>query len=227
MYAAPKFDVKESVRIFQRTPQDDWDWRPAPECLSIRDVVNIFRSGATKTDLYHLSRCEHDRNWISNYSQMTALPLPTEELKIWANIKNWFGASSVERLTNTPLYVMSQHVQVEKVEEPVSVEIALVGGLPLGNAFAGPKDVDLQSLKLEGALCAHGAATVEKRQIEPNVYCLVFRFNNAMLAGESRNGITRHATLVDSLKLSGRLAAGEKTSFLGQADIQIVRAAHI
>jgi len=226
MNGVPKIDIKEPIRVFQRTPEDPWDWRPSPECLSIRDVVNIFRSGLTETYLYHLSKCEADRDWIYNYAQMAAIPTPAAQLKIWESIKNWLGVSSAETLTKTPLYVMDKNVQVGKVEEPVSIEIALVGGLPLGSAYAGPKDVDLQSLKLEGALCAQGAVAVEKRQIEPNVYCLVVRFDNALLAGDSRRGITQHASVLDSVKLRGRLAAGEKTSFLGQADVRIVRAAH-
>ena len=226
MNAVPKIDIKEPIRRLQPTTQDPWDWRPGPECLSVRDVVNIFRSGLTETYLYHLSKCEADRDWIYNYAQMAAIPAPAAQLKIWENIKNWLGVSSTETLTKTPLYVMDQSVQVGKVEEPVSIAIALVGGLPLQGAYAGPKDIDLQSLTLEGALKAQGAATVEKREIKPNVYCLVVHFDNALLAGNSRIGITEHSAVSDSVKLRGRLAAGEKASFLGQADVRIVRAAH-
>ena len=226
MEAVPKIDIKLPIRRLQASPQDPWDWRPGPECLSIRDVVSIFRSGVTETNLYHLSTCERDREWIYNYAQM-AFPVPSEQLSFWKNLrKNWFGGSSVEQLTKTPLYVVGQSVQIEKVEEPVSIEIALVGGLPLQGKFAGPADIDLQSLKLEGAFCAQGAATVEKREIEPNVVCLVVRFNNALVAGESRKGIAQHAAVSESVKLRGRLAAGEKRSFLGQADVRIIRAAH-
>ncbi len=225
MNAVPKIDLKEHIRKLQPTPQDPWDWRPGPECLSIRDVVNIFRSGLTETYLYHLSKCERDREWIYNYAQMAAIPAPAAQLKIWENIKNWFGVSSAETLTKTPLYVMDTSVQVGKEEEPVSIEIALVGGLPLNGTYAGPDDIDLQSLKLEGALCAHGAAKVVRREIRPNVPCLVVRFENAFLAGDSRKGIAEHASIFDSVKLRGRFAAGEKTSFLGQADVRFVRTA--
>jgi hypothetical protein len=223
MNPVPKIDVKEPIRRLQPSPQDPWDWRPGLECLSIRDVVNIFRSGVTETNMYHLSKCERDREWIYNYAQMA---LPAAQVGVWKSITNWFGSLPVEPLTKTPLYVMDKSVQIDKAEAPVSIEIALVGGLPLQGAFAGPTDIDLQSLKLEGALSAQGAATVEKREIEPNVFCLVVHFDNAVLAGASRKGITRHATVLDSVKLRGRLTAGEKTSFLGQADVQIVRAAH-
>jgi len=226
MEAVPKIDIKRPIRELQASPQDPWDWRPGPECLSTRDVVNIFRSGVTETNLYHLSKCKRDREWIYNYAQV-ALPAPSEQLSFWKNLKkNWFGGSSVEPPTKAPLYVVGQTIQIEKVEDPVSIEIALVGGLPLQGTFAGPKDIDLQSLKLEGAFCAQGAATVEKREIEPNVVGLVVRFNNALVAGESRKGIAQHTTVSESVKLRGHLAAGEKRSFLGQADVRIVRAAH-
>jgi hypothetical protein len=222
MNAVPKIDLKEHIRKLQPTPQDPWDWRPGPECLSIRDVVNIFRSGFTETYLYHLSKCERDREWIYNYAQMN-FPMPAAESGILASIKTWLGVSSAGMLTKTPLYVMDTSVQVGKEQEPVSIEIALVGGLPFKGAYAGPDDIDLQSLKLEGALCAHGAATVVKREIKPNVPCLVVRFDNALLAGDSRRGISEHASIFDSVKLRGRLTAGEKTSFLGQADVRFVR----
>jgi hypothetical protein len=225
MNAVPKIDLKEHIRKLQPTPQDPWDSRPCPDCLSIRDVVNIFRSGLTETYLYHLSKCEADRKWIYNYAKMAAIPAPASQLRIWENIKVWLGVSSDETLTKTPLYVLDKNVQVGKVEEPISIEIALVGGFPLEGTHAGPEDIDLQSLKLEGALCAHGAATVVRREIRPNVPGLVVRFNNALLAGESRKGISEHALIFDSVKLRGRLAAGEKTSFLGQADVRFIRTA--
>jgi hypothetical protein len=224
MKAVPKIDIREPIRLLQATPQDPWDWRPGPECLSIRDVVNIFRSGVTETNMYHLSKCERDREWIYNYAQM-AFPIPAAQVGVWKSLTNWFRDLPVEPLTKTPLFI-DKSVQVEKVEAPVSIEIALVGGLPLEGAFAGPTDIDLQSLKLEGALSAQGAAAVEKREIEPNVICLVVRFDNAMLAGTSRKGIAQHATVSDSVKLRGCLTAGQRKSFLGQADVQIVRAAH-
>jgi hypothetical protein len=225
MNAVPKMDLKEQIRKLQPTAQDPWDWRPGPECLSTRDIVNIFRSGLTETYLYHLSKCERDREWIYNYAKMAAIPAPAAQLRIWENIKNWFGFSSAETLTKTPLYVMDKDIQVGKVEEPVSIEIALVGGFPLVDAPAGPDDIDLQSLKLEGALCAHGAATVVRREIRPNVPGLVVRFDNAFLAGDSRREISNHASVFDSVKLRGRFAAGEKSSFLGQADVRFVRTA--
>src|SRR5262245_33158598 len=133
MNPAPKIDVKKQIEKLQPTPQDPWDWRPGPECLSIRDVVNIFRSGLTETFLYHLSKCERDREWIHNYAQMN-FPMPSGESGILAGIKTLLGFSSAEMLTKTPLYVVDSSVCVVKEKEPVSIEIALVGGLPLKGA---------------------------------------------------------------------------------------------
>jgi hypothetical protein len=226
MQAVPKIDVKGILKQLQRTPQDPWDWRPGPECFSIRDVVNIFRSGANEVNMYHLSRCERDRTWIANYAQM-AFPLPVTEVGVWKNIANWFGASQTELLARTPLYVLGKNVEIEKVETAVSIEIALVGGLPVNaeGTFAGPTEIDLGSVKLEGALCARGATTVERRLIEPNLECLVIRFDNARLAGAPRKGIVEHKAVQDSVMLSGRLSVGGKETFRGQADIQLVRTA--
>src|SRR5262245_49337288 len=116
----PGQKLDEYIEVLQKpTPQDPWDWRPGLECLSIRDVVNIFRSGLTANDLYQLSKSKRDREWIYNYAQMN-LPTPAAETGILASIKALFGASTAGMLTKTPLYVMDKSVQVEKVEKPVS-----------------------------------------------------------------------------------------------------------
>lgn len=220
-------DVKKYVSQLERSPKDPWDWRPSPECLSIRDVVNILRVGATDRNMYHLSRCERDRRWVDNYAQM-AFPLPTEavstSLGLWKNIASLFGVARMEQPAATLLYVLDKNVKVQKAESPVTIEIAVVGGLSrkLRGSETGSVEIDPKSLRLEGALTACGA-TVERREIEPNLECLVIRFDDARLAGSPRKGIEEHGAVMDSVSLSGRLSVGAKTAFRGQADVQLIQ----
>ncbi len=222
-------DVKEFLTQLKRNPKDPWDWRPSPECLSIRDVVNIFRVGATERNMYHLSTCERDRRWVDNYAQM-AFPLPSEAVYknlggLWKNIVKWLGNAPANQPTPALLYVLDKSVMVQKAESPVTIEIAVVGGpslKPHGN-WVGSMEIDPESVRLEGALRAHGATTIERRKIEPNLECLVVRFDDAHLAGSPRGGIESHGAVMGGVCLSGRFSVGSKTAFCGQAEVQLVQ----
>lgn len=221
-------DINKVLSQIPSPASDSWDWRPTPECLSIRDVVNISRFGASVKNLMHLSLCQRDRRWLDNYAQLAvSLPAPAQSrpAALFNNIASWIRVAPQPQSSAVLLHVPGNGIEVADARSPISFEIAVVAGLPLnshGSAIASG-DIDLKSVQLAGALSAVGASKVERREIGPNLECLVFHFDQAELAGSPRKNIASHSSVSDSVRLCGRLSGDAKTSFCGQADVKLVQ----
>jgi hypothetical protein len=208
--------------------KDPWDWRPAPNCLAIRDVVNMFRFGATNRQIYHLSQCERCRRWLDNYAKSTSsVDFAVTQKSLFQTLTDWFNAS-LNRPSPTPalLYVLSNAIQVRNPGDTLAIEIAILAGAsgkeqPVGSSLP---EIDVHSLKLEGALVAE-EGTLGWSEIE-RMTCPVIRFEKARLTSSPRKGIGKHFELTHSVYLTGRFAGSSSLpGFCGQADIQLVKAA--
>jgi hypothetical protein len=212
-------------------PKDPLEWRPSPDCLSIKDVVNMFQFGATAQDVYHLSKCDRCLRWVDNYAKSTSTKPLAETImnrSLWRSFADLFGAGRPNEPLPVPalLYVLGDGIQVRNLEDPLSLEIALLGG-PSGKVQVVGSDlseIEVKSLKLDGALIAEGAS-LRIREVEQNMTCVVVRFDNARLTTSPQKDIKDHLRSFHNICLSGRYAGGPSPAFSGKADIELVRTA--
>jgi hypothetical protein len=221
-----KLDLKGWVEgQSMRDGRDPWEWRAAPACFRIRDVVNIFQFGATERDAYHLSECGRCRRWLGNYAKSTA-GVQVAHKSLFKVLTDLFRASQNQPfLMPTPLYLLGNAIEVGNPGDLIAIDIAILGEFSEEGSSRGHRiaEIDLKTLKLDGALLAD-EATLEWKEIERVGYPVI-HFGKARLANVPRKGLEEHYSLTDSIFLTGQFTGKSPSNFIGHADVHFVRPA--
>jgi hypothetical protein len=195
---------------------------PTDDCYAIRDVVNLFRWGATKDDVIHLCQCPSCRQWVDNFARRPSVSL-TEKATVgglFATVADFLRGKIHREPPPLPalLYLRDGDVVVEEVSRPgASLEFVLMAGIPEN------RQLDATSLKLEGAIIGH-RATIQRGGPDWNLSCPLIRFNEVQVAEPLQKDIYKHVAVTDAVSLSGRFLDDPTPGFRGQAYVRLVRA---
>ena len=187
---------------------------PSSECYSIHHMVNLFRWGANKEDVDHLSGCDPCRLWADNYAKSASAKVARQS-KVAKSLRDqvvsWFGKSTKTPPVAPMLYIKDELISVEKPK--ISMELALVAGI------SDAASLDVGSLRLEGNLSS-SRATLMKQQIAGNEYVVV-RFEDVQLADSLRVDVQNHAAVVQQVCLTGKFTGQENLTLRGQANVHV------
>lgn len=196
-------------------PQDILSRRLGPnglQCYSIRHMVDLFRWGAGRADVSHLSTCYPCRSWANSYARSASARAVEEKVlpKPWKQrLATLLGQSREPVFPVAPmLYVKQEIIPVGK-----PLEIALVAGI------SGSSSLDPKSLKLEGGLSSD-KGTILYQRVE-GVECPVIRFEDTVLSDALKQDVQNHVTVVQNVYLTGRLVGETGGTFRGQANLCI------
>ena len=184
---------------------------PTLQCYSIKHMVDLFRWGAGKADVAHLSTCYPCQSWANKYAQTESARAAQEKVlaKPWKErIADWFGRPAQPVPVAPMLYVKQEIIPAGK-----PLEIALVAGI------ADRYRLDPSSLKLEGGLTSN-RGTILQQRIE-GIDCAVVRFEHVVWSDSLKEDVRNHATVVQNVSLVGKFVGDAGESFRGQANLHI------
>jgi len=191
---------------------------PSDSCYSVRDVVNLFRRGASEEDLIHLSECESCRVWINSYAQRPSAFWGKSERKgLFKGVAALLGIGVTQPEPQPALlHVCKAAISINDLNRPM--EFAVLTG-----TF---DDVDIVSLRMDGALLAEDGS-LQKQALFGDICYPVIRFNSVKLADKVREDIGRHVALTDRISISGSFTDKTQRAFRGHAHVRVVSDAAI
>jgi hypothetical protein len=163
--------------------------------------------------------------WLDNYAKATSkAPAAVMQKSLFRALADFFSATQNQPLaTPALLYIPNQVLEVCDPGESLGIEIAIWGGaVQKEKVQAGTlPEIDVKSLKLEGALIGAGA-TLGWQNMELISYPVV-RFANARLGSVPRQGLGEHQELTEGIYLTGRFTGSSPANFIGHADVRLVK----